>query len=91
MSPQVRKENWGGGVVIVRKSHLDTAVSSRTRKKKNKKRLLLTSVNTELACQVKTYSKCIVRERELSKTMQHDKPWLQTDIDDEALQSVIIV
>ena len=36
-------------------------------------------------------SKRIVREREPSKTMQHQEPRLHGDIDDKALQSVVVV
>lgn len=72
--------------MIVRISHLDS--SAYVQDEDNK--LLLTSVNTELACQDLFEMHC-QRERELNKTMQHHKPWLQTDSDDGALQSVIMV
>lgn len=32
----------------------------------------------------------LIPNAELDKTTQHHKPWLQTDIDDKALQSVMI-
>lgn len=83
MSPQVKTETECDWI-----SHLESTADIQEEKKK--KKTASDIVNTELACQVKTYSKSFVRGRELSKTMQHQKPCLQTGID-EALQSVTMV
>lgn len=71
MSPQVKTEIECDWI-----SHLESTADIQEEKKKKEKKAASDIVNTELACQVKTYSKSFVRGRELSKTMQHQKPCL---------------
>lgn len=85
MSPPGEDREVGGCWLL---EYLDSTADAQEEEEERKK-LPPTSVNTELALSSQNVFQMHC-QREPGKTTQHHRPWLQIDIDDEALQSVIM-